>query len=203
MSKRLSALMWRPATTRQRVSGVETMSPTGPHSQLQNIAAMTTDSGDSPVVWPYSCGSMSCPATNSTPTNKPKVTTGERPSRIDGRGEHRGEQRGDPYADVWDESQHGAERRPEHRVRQTDDGQADPERAADAEIHRKLRYEEPRQPLAGIVERERRRSQIRPAGDADEPVAHRFALEQDEDENHQHDARGFERHPYRGQHLLR
>src|ERR1700693_95677 len=73
MSKRLNALMWRPATTRHSVNGVETINPTGPHSQLQNIAATTTDSGDRPVVWPYSWGSTSWPAINSTMTNNPRV----------------------------------------------------------------------------------------------------------------------------------
>ena len=52
--------MWRPATTRHSVSGVETSSPIGPQIQLQKIAATTTDSGDRPVLWPYSCGSTTC-----------------------------------------------------------------------------------------------------------------------------------------------
>ena len=56
--------------------------------------------------------------------------------------------------------------------------------------------------VAGIVERQRGRPQIRSAGDADESIAHRFVLEQHEHQNHQHDARGLERHPHRRQHLL-
>ncbi len=65
--------MWRPATTRQSVKGVDTINPMGPQSELQKIAAMTTDSGDRPVVWPYNCGSMSWPAINSTMTKSPRV----------------------------------------------------------------------------------------------------------------------------------
>src|ERR1700736_6080774 len=72
-SSKLSALMCRPATSRHKVNGVDTIKPTGPHSQLQNIAAITTDSGDKPVVCPYNCGSTICAAISSTTTNKPNV----------------------------------------------------------------------------------------------------------------------------------
>ena len=41
----------RPSTTRQSVSGVDRISPIGPHSQLQKIAATTTEIGESPVLW--------------------------------------------------------------------------------------------------------------------------------------------------------
>ena len=42
------------------MSGVETSSPIGPQSQLQKMAATTTDRGDRPVLWPYNCGSTTC-----------------------------------------------------------------------------------------------------------------------------------------------
>jgi len=51
------ALTWRPATTRQSVSGVETMRPTGPHSAPQKSAAAMMPKGAMPMVWPYTCGS--------------------------------------------------------------------------------------------------------------------------------------------------
>ncbi len=57
------------------MSGVETIKPIGPQSQLQNMAAMTTDSGDRPVVCPYSCGSTSCPAMSSTIRKRLKVAS--------------------------------------------------------------------------------------------------------------------------------
>ena len=46
--------MCRPSTTRHKVSGIDSIRPTGPHSQPQNIAEMTTETGESPVLWPYS-----------------------------------------------------------------------------------------------------------------------------------------------------
>ncbi len=67
--------MWRPATTRHSVSGVDTSSPIGPQIQLQKIAATTTDSGDSPVLWPYSCGSTTCEETSSTAAKRPSVSS--------------------------------------------------------------------------------------------------------------------------------
>src|SRR3974390_3501858 len=72
-SSRLRALIWRPATNKHSVNGVDTIKPIGPHNQLQNIAATTTDKGDRPVVCPYSWGSTSCVAINSTITNRLKV----------------------------------------------------------------------------------------------------------------------------------
>src|ERR1700691_5509301 len=73
MSSRLSACTWRPATSKHKVRGVETISPTGPQSQLQNTAAMTTDKGDNPVVWPYSLGSSNWLAMSSTARYRPSV----------------------------------------------------------------------------------------------------------------------------------
>ena len=43
--------------TRQSVTGVEIISPIGPHSHVQKMAATITDTGESPVEWPYSKGS--------------------------------------------------------------------------------------------------------------------------------------------------
>ncbi len=65
--------MWRPSTTRQSVSGVDRISPTGPHSHAQKMAEMTTDTGDSPVLWPYTSGSTICPVTGSTTRNSATV----------------------------------------------------------------------------------------------------------------------------------
>src|ERR1700730_8474240 len=72
-SSKLSALMWRAAANKNRGKGGDTSKQTGPHNQLQNIAAITTDSGDNPVVCPYNCGSTNCAAISSTMTNRPNV----------------------------------------------------------------------------------------------------------------------------------
>ena len=129
--------MWRPATTKHRVNGVDTIRPTGPHSQLQNIAATTTDSGDIPVVWPYSSGSTSWLAISSTITNSAKVAIASvhpgstaAPSST--------EKKAAIHTPTYGhETQDGGERCPQHRVRQTDDGEADPERDADVRNSRR------------------------------------------------------------------
>src|SRR5450830_1810984 len=63
ISRTCNAGIYLPATTRHNVSGVGTTRPTGPQIQLQKIAAMTTESGDSPVECPYNCGSISLATT--------------------------------------------------------------------------------------------------------------------------------------------
>ena len=47
----------RPITSRHTVSGVDSTSPTGPHSAVQNVAATISDMADRPVLAPYSQGS--------------------------------------------------------------------------------------------------------------------------------------------------
>jgi hypothetical protein len=39
------------------------------------MAATTTDSGDRPVLWPYSCGSTTCEASSSTTANSPSSSS--------------------------------------------------------------------------------------------------------------------------------
>ena len=46
-----------PSTTRQTVIGPDKISPTGPHSQLQNTAATSRANGEMPVLRPHSNGS--------------------------------------------------------------------------------------------------------------------------------------------------
>ena len=65
--------MWRPMTTRHSVSGVDKISPIGPHSQDQKIAATITENGESPVEWPYSSGSIAWPVIPSATMKKAAV----------------------------------------------------------------------------------------------------------------------------------
>jgi hypothetical protein len=52
------------------VSGVESKSPKGPHSQVQNDAATTTATGERPALRPQTNGSTTCPVSGSTTANK-------------------------------------------------------------------------------------------------------------------------------------
>jgi hypothetical protein len=47
--------------------------PIGPQSQVQNAAEVTTATGDSPVLWPTSIGSMTWPVSGSTIRNNAAV----------------------------------------------------------------------------------------------------------------------------------
>src|ERR1700743_1913110 len=55
----------RPRTTRQTVNGVASTSPIGPHKAVQKVADTTTATGESPVLRPYTKGSMTCPTNGS------------------------------------------------------------------------------------------------------------------------------------------
>lgn len=57
-SRNSSRFTWRPITTMRSVNGVDRMSPIGPQSHDQKIAATTTENSDSPVLWPYTKGSF-------------------------------------------------------------------------------------------------------------------------------------------------
>src|SRR5690242_8108649 len=61
-------------TTRHTVSGVERTRPTGPQSQVQNVAATRTATGDRPALAPKSQGSMAWLVINSTAMKRPKVS---------------------------------------------------------------------------------------------------------------------------------
>ena len=52
------------------MSGVDRSRPKGPHSQVQNDAAMTTATGDRPALRPQTNGSTTCPVSGSTTANK-------------------------------------------------------------------------------------------------------------------------------------
>src|SRR5690349_19224660 len=60
-------------TTRHSVRGVESKRPKGPQSQVQNDAATTTATGDSPALFPHTNGSATFPVRGSTTANKATV----------------------------------------------------------------------------------------------------------------------------------
>src|SRR5207249_11945107 len=62
-----------PITIRHTVSGVERNNPTGPQSQVQKTAAATSATFETPVLCPYSHGSIRLLLISSTTTNKPPV----------------------------------------------------------------------------------------------------------------------------------
>ncbi len=72
-----NARTWRPATTRHRVSGVDSSRPIGPHSAPQNSAETITASGDRPELWPYTFGSITFATSSSSAT---KTATQDRAS---------------------------------------------------------------------------------------------------------------------------
>ncbi len=72
-SRKANCGRYRPITSRHTVSGVDMMSPTGPHSAAQKVAATMSDSADSPVLEPYSQGSMTLLLTSSSSTMRPSV----------------------------------------------------------------------------------------------------------------------------------
>ena len=67
------ASICRPSTTRQTVRGVASRRPMGPHRSTQNKVETTMATGDSPVCWPYSTGSMTWPARGSATMNRAAV----------------------------------------------------------------------------------------------------------------------------------
>ena len=80
-------------TARQTVSGVARISPTGPHSSVQNTAARMIATGESPVLEPYSQGSTMLLLTSSMPMIRRGGPQQHAPARIDGEREREREQR--------------------------------------------------------------------------------------------------------------
>src|SRR5262245_41488304 len=75
MSRNASCGTYFPITTSSTVSGVDSSSPTGPHSHVQNTADTSTATVDSPVLEPYSHGSTTLLLISSTTTNNAAVST--------------------------------------------------------------------------------------------------------------------------------
>ena len=79
-----SARTWRPATTRHRVSGVDSSRPTGPQMAAQNSAETMIASGDMPALWPYTFGSTMCATTTSDHQEQGQAGQRQLPAGIDG-----------------------------------------------------------------------------------------------------------------------
>src|SRR5688572_33065780 len=65
-----------PSTTRHAVIGVDSTSPSGPHSQAQITAARITATPDRPTLWPYRSGSMTLLLSSSTTMNSAATDRG-------------------------------------------------------------------------------------------------------------------------------
>src|SRR5579864_7008972 len=76
MCKKDKCGMWRPSTTTQTVSGVERISPAGPHSVAQNTVVSSSASDEIPVCAPYSSGSSKFAMTNSKMVKSRKTNNG-------------------------------------------------------------------------------------------------------------------------------
>src|SRR5947209_385478 len=76
MSKNLSAGTYLPTTTRHVVSGAASISPTAPHSQVQNKIATISAACETPVLCPYSHGSAAEIVISSTRMNKLTTASG-------------------------------------------------------------------------------------------------------------------------------
>ena len=72
----IGAERFAPMTTRQTVSGVERMSPTGPHSHVQNTAATMSAIGVTPVLELYSQGSIRLLLSSSRIMKRPIASNG-------------------------------------------------------------------------------------------------------------------------------
>src|SRR5580704_11295416 len=106
------------------VSGVDRSSPMGPQSSVQKAAATTTAMPESPVLWPYSQGSIICPVASSTTRNsRPEQHC---PPGIDGECDDRGKGGGDIRADIGHETQEHPEDAPEYRMGHADEPQPVP-----------------------------------------------------------------------------
>ncbi len=68
--------MWRPITTRQTVSGVDSSKPTGPHNVVQTSAAKIRAKDKTPALVPYSHGSSTLLLINSSRRIRPMVWSG-------------------------------------------------------------------------------------------------------------------------------
>src|SRR5579859_2820679 len=73
ISRNVSCGTYLPSTTRQTVNGVESSSPIGPHSHVQNTADTSTASADIPVDAPYQYGSTNWLTTSSRIANSTTV----------------------------------------------------------------------------------------------------------------------------------
>src|SRR5262245_25199801 len=67
---------YRPSTARHAVSGVDNTSPSGPHNHVQNAAATSSATSDTPTLWPYNHGSTTLEITSSRHKNKPNTSSG-------------------------------------------------------------------------------------------------------------------------------
>ncbi len=124
---------------------------------------------------------------------------GERPARLDRRGEQRGAGGRDPHADIGHEAQQPRHRRPQQRLGMPQQHQAEPDDRADREVDCELVQEEMREALAGIVDGDGGGAQVAAAGEADETVAQGLLFEQHEDQHDDDDAGGGQRPPHRGE----
>jgi hypothetical protein len=131
---------------------------------------------------------------------QPQRAEGEGPSGNDGDRQRACQQRCEPHPNVGDEPQERGECAPERRLWNSQNSESQPDRGADAEVDGELGYEEPRKPLARVVERKGRQPYVGPTGDADEPVPQRFVLKQHEHQYDQHNPGGLDGDPDRCQH---
>ena len=65
----------RPSTAIHTVSGVDSSSPTGPHTQIQNSAETSSANDETPVRRPNTNGSMNHAVTKSSVRNSASVCT--------------------------------------------------------------------------------------------------------------------------------
>src|SRR5947209_6266925 len=66
--------MYCPMTARQAVMGVESSSPQGPHSQVQNAAAISKATSETPMLRPYNTGSTTLLMIRSSARNRPSTS---------------------------------------------------------------------------------------------------------------------------------
>ncbi len=102
------------------------------------------------------------------------------PGRIDREGDEQRRRDAHDGADVGHVAQHAGENAPQERARQADEHQPDADHSAESGVHRKLREEQPPEPLAGVVERGGGALQVLGADEADDAVAEVLALRERE-----------------------
>jgi len=97
--------------------------------------------------------------------------------------------------EIGHEAQHAGQGAPQRRVRHAEGPEQDAGQRAEGRVHDELRQEEARHATRRVRQRAHRAADFGLAGQSDEAVAQRFVLEQDEDQQHQHQAGFADRAP--------
>ncbi len=121
------------------------------------------------------------------------------PAGIDGSGQEDGRQGCDERPDIGHEPHQRGEDAPQDRARHADGPEAQGRHDAEGGVQGELGQEVPAEPARSIVHGHRRPVEVARPEQANHPVAQIFPLHEDEDQDHEHDARRGQRLEHRKQ----